>query len=140
MRFYPRWGAAVVVLAALALLGFPARATTLIREGLESLVIHNQDIVLGRVLETHSAWNPDHSFILTDVRVRPAQILKGSRLARDITFTVMGGTVGDLTTLIIGGPEIVPGSDYLFFLNREDLPGAPRRNTIRGLAQGAFDI
>jgi hypothetical protein len=140
MRSYHGVAGAALAMTALAMFWTPARATTLVRQGLESLVRENRDIVLGQVQEIHSAWNADHSFILTDVRVRPTQLLKGDRTSRDVTFTVMGGTVGDITTLIVGGPEIVPGSEYLFFLSREDLPGALGRSTIRGLMQGVFDV
>jgi hypothetical protein len=52
----------------------------------------------------------------------------------------MGGSVGDMTTLIVGGPELVPGSDYVLFLNREDLPGARQRLTVGSLVQGVFDV
>jgi hypothetical protein len=140
MRSYHGVASAALAMTVLALLWAPARATTLVRQGLESLVKENRDIVLGQVQEIHSAWNADHSFILTDVRVRPTRLLKGDRTSRDVTFTVMGGTVGDITTLIVGGPEIVPGSEYLFFLSHEDLPGASGRNTIRELMQGVFDV
>ena len=50
-----------------------------------------------------------------------------------------GGSVGDLTTLIIGNPELAPGSSYVLFLNDEDLPGG-KALTVRSLIQGAFDV
>jgi hypothetical protein len=127
--------------ALLVLSAVPASATTLVRQGLEGLVADNEAMVTGRVLDLHSYWNDDHSFILTDVRVRLERSGKMKNpFANDVTFTVLGGTVGDITTLIVGGPEIVPGSDYVLFLNREDLPGAPARLTIRDLSQGIFNI
>jgi hypothetical protein len=78
--------------------------------------------------------------IMTDITVRPSQVLKGERVVRDVTFTLLGGTVGDITTLIIGGPELVPGSEYVLFLNRERLHGDREALTVRGLVQGAFDV
>lgn len=123
-----------------ALAAVPAGATTLIRESLKGLTDQNQLIVYGRVLDIHSYWNADHSMILTDVRVHPNQILKGDRSAREISFTLLGGTVGDITTLIIGGPDLVPGSDYILFLNLEHLRGDLEVLTIRGLVQGAFEV
>jgi hypothetical protein len=129
---------ALVVLA--VPLATSAGATTLVRQGLETLAGQNAMIVQGRVLDIHSYWNDDRGFILTDVRLRPTQVLKGERPEGDITFTVMGGTVGDITTLVIGNPELVPGSHYVLFLNRESLPGAATRLTVRDLVQGAFDV
>jgi len=136
LRFVVR---AVLVLAAAALTAAPAAATTLIRQGLENLVRENESIVQGKVLDLHSYWNQDHNMILTDVRVRPSAGLKGVGRDRDVTFTLVGGTVGETTVLIVGGPELVPGSEYLLFLNREDLPGSPHSLTVRDLVQGVFE-
>lgn len=130
------------VLLALALTGLvaPASATTMIRQGLEALTTENQQVVYGRVLDIYSYWNAEHTMIMTDVRVQVAQMLKGDRAAREVTFTLLGGTVGDITTLIIGGPELTPGSDYVLFLNREAIHGNREVLTVRDLAQGAFEI
>src|SRR6185503_7065332 len=90
-----------LTLAAVALWVAPAPATTLVRQGLEKLVAENQHAMFGKVVELRSYWNDDHSFILTDVRFRPENVLKGGRQLDDVTVTLMGGTVDDLTTLII---------------------------------------
>lgn len=116
-----------------------AGATTLIRQGLDRLSSGNEMIVQGKVLGVHSYWNADRSFILTDVRLATARPLKGGP-AGEVTFTVPGGTVGDVTVLIVGGPELVPGADYLLFLSRDDLPGRRGPLTVRDLAQGVFDL
>src|SRR6185295_3296077 len=55
-------------------------------------------------------------------------------------ITVLGGTVGDITTLIPGGPEMEIGKSYVLFLNREELPGLRDALTIRELSQGIFDV
>lgn len=125
--------------ALLATMAIPARATTLMREGLDQLTAKNELVVQGRVLDTNSHWNDGHTLIFTDVKVRPSQVLKG-RQEGDVTFTVLGGTVGDVTTLIIGGAELLPGSDYVLFLSHADLPGAANRLTVRDHAQGAFNV
>ena len=122
------------------LAAIPVGATTLIRHGLDQLTADNESVVYGRVLDIHSHWNADHSMILTDVRVRASEVLKGDKESREVTFTLLGGTVGEITTLIIGGPELVPGSDYVLFLNREQLMGSHGVLTMRDLSQGAFEI
>ena len=140
MRLSPRIARFVLALGLTVLAATPAVATTLIRQGLDKLTAENEAVVYGRVLDIHSYWNAEHTMIMTDVRVRSSEVLKGDRAAREITFTLLGGTVGDITTLVIGGPDLVPGSDYILFLNREQLHGSRSVLTVRDLVQGAFDF
>lgn len=140
MRLSPHVTRCALALALTALVAIPAGATTLIRQSLDKLTAENQSVVHGRVLDIHSYWNADQSMIMTDVRVQVAQVLKGDPTAREITFTLLGGTVGEITTLIIGGPELVPGTDYVLFLNREALYGDREVLTMRDLCQGAFEV
>ena len=129
------------ILVQLALLAWsvPSNATTLLRKGLEQLASDNETIVQARVLEIHSYWNVAHSFILTDVTARPSRVLKGSA-GDDVVFTLMGGSVAGVTVLVLGGADLVPGSEYMLFLGRSDLPGAPRQLSVPDLSQGAFRI
>jgi len=140
MRLSPHVTRCALALALTAIAAIPAGATTLIRQGLDKLTAENQSVVHGKVLDIHSYWNADHSMILTDIRVLASTVLKGDPAAREVTFTVLGGTVGDVTTLIIGGPEFVPGSEYVLFLNRERLRDDLEALTVRDLSQGAFEI
>lgn len=114
-------------------------ATTLVRRSLDRLVAGSEAVVMARVVDLHSYWNDRHDFILTDVRLRVARVMKGDA-PDDLTLTVMGGHVGDVTVVVIGGAALEPGSDYVLFLGHEDLPGAPARMTVRDLVQGAFDV
>jgi hypothetical protein len=132
--------ARVAPVLAVAALAAPASATTLIRQGLDELVRGNATIVQGKVVDLHSYWNQDHTFILTDVRVRPVDGFKSWRSGKDVTFTILGGMVGDVTTMIVGGPVLVPGTEYLLFLNHEDLPGAAQALTVRDLVQGVYEV
>jgi hypothetical protein len=118
----------------------PAGATTLMRADLEKLAAENATVVIGDVVDSHSYWNADGSFILTDVQFAVSEVVKGRPQNREITITLMGGQVGDLTTLIIGGPQLIPGRSYVLFLNEEDLPGAKSALTVRDLVQGAFNL
>ena len=140
MRLSPHVARLVLALVLTVLAAIPAGATTLIRSGLDKLTSENETVVYGRVLDIHSYWNAEHTIIMSDVRVRASQVLKGDKTAREISFTLLGGTVGDITTLIIGGPELVPGSDYILFLNREQLYGERQVLTVRDLVQGAFEV
>ncbi|MCB1037888.1 MAG: hypothetical protein KDD47_28900, partial [Acidobacteria bacterium] len=115
------------------------QATTLIRMGLGELVTANETIVLGEVVDAESYWNAEGTFILTDVTFKAVETIRGSAPG-SLTVTLMGGTVGELTSLIIGGPELIPGRSYLLFLNPETLPGAEGVTTVRDLCQGAYDL
>jgi hypothetical protein len=129
----------VVAVAITASVAAPAGATTLVRQSLDELVAANGTVVIGEVLDATSYWNADKSFILTDVRVAVADAVKGSP-GSEVTVTLMGGKVGETTTLILGGAQLVPGSAYVLFLNQEDLPGVKGALTVRDHVQGAFDI
>ncbi|HSG39622.1 MAG TPA: hypothetical protein VLE27_08290 [Thermoanaerobaculia bacterium] len=118
----------------------PASATTLVRSDVDKLVADNGTIVVGEVLDATSYWNADGTFILTDVRVSVADVLKGRPDSNEFTVTLMGGQVGDLTTLIIGGAQLIPGRSYVMFLNKENLPGVQDVTTVRDHCQGVFDL
>jgi hypothetical protein len=117
-----------------------AHATTLIRMDLDRLVADNATVVVGRALDVKSYWNAEGTFMLSDVRFVADETLKGLPGNREFTFTVMGGTLGELSTIIVAGPEVLPGKSYVLFLNPEDLPGAPGVWTVRDLCQGIFDV
>jgi len=134
-----RWMCCLMALAVIAAVAAPASATTLMRESLDKLVASNRTVIVGEVLDIDSHWNDDGTFILTDVTVAVTDVLKGRLADREITVTLMGGRVGDTTTLIIGGAQLIPGNAYVLFLNEEDLPGK-RALTVRDLCQGAFDL
>jgi hypothetical protein len=129
----------IVLAVGFALAALPAGATTLVRRGLDALTHDSESVVHVRVLDLHSYWNADHSLILTDVRARSLATLKGDP-AESVEFTVLGGTVGALTTLIVGGPDLAPGEEYVVFLAHVDLPGAATRWSVRDLSQGVFDV
>jgi hypothetical protein len=117
----------------------PASATTLIRSGLDDLVAATGTIVVGEIVDGESYWSADGTFILTVLRVSTVEVLKGRPESRELTITTMGGTVGDTTPLLWGGPVLVPGRSYVLFLNQEELPGG-RALTVRDLVQGVFEL
>jgi hypothetical protein len=118
----------------------PSSASTLIRQSLNGLVAANPTVVIGEVLDAHSYWNDERTFILTDVRLKASDVLKGDTRDTDFTVTLMGGTVGDLTTLIVGGAELLPGKSYVLFLGDGDLPGVHGVRTVRDHSQGVFEV
>jgi hypothetical protein len=129
----------LLVLGAALTTAAPASATSLVRRGLDRLAHDSEVVVQATVLDIHSYWNSGHTFSLTDVHARPARTLKGAP-AQELEFTVMGGTVGGTTTLIVGGADLAPGADYVLFLAHAGMPGAPDRLTVRELCQGVFVV
>lgn len=132
-----RWGIILVLLAAFTA---PVSATVLVRMDLEKLTAGNELIVVGEVVDAYSYWNEEGSFILTDVQLIATEVLRGTVEQERITITLMGGTIGDLSTIIVGGAELEPGRSYVLFLNRESLPGVKSSLTVRDHCQGAFDL
>lgn len=137
MRF-KFFGGAVAVALALGLVS-PASGSTLVRASLDDLVAVNRLILVGEVVDAHSYWNSEGTFILTDVRIAPSSVLKGRAVESEVVVTIPGGSVGDLSTVIVGGAELLPARTYVLFLNEENLPGA-RALTVRDLCQGVFDF
>lgn len=131
-------GLALLALAVAAVTSVDA--TTLRRMGLDELSRTNEKAVVGRVIDATSYWNADASFIMTDVRFAVDRVVKGAVQDQEITITLMGGTVGDLTTLIVAGADLRRDGEYLLFLNTEDLPASPGALTVRDHCQGAFEI
>lgn len=126
--------------AVAAILATPAEALSLKRADLDNLVAGNSTIVLATVSGASAYPGAGTKFILTDFRLTTQQVLKGS-VAGTFSITMMGGTVGDYTTLIPGGALLVPGRTYLLFLRTEALPGTRGGvTTVAEHTQGVFDI
>lgn len=128
-------------LGALALATFAtsAGATTLLRAGVDALTASADTVVYGDVLGARSYWNGDHTFILTDVRVAPREVLKGAA-AGELTVTLMGGSVGDRTVMVVGGAALEPGQSYVLFVGAGALPGRAAVATVPAHAQGVFEV
>jgi hypothetical protein len=116
-----------------------AEASTLGRVGLDYLVAENETIVVGEAVAARSYWNPARTFILTDVQVSVSQTLKG-QAGDEITVTLPGGKVDELTSVVVGGAELVPGRTYVLFLDRVNLAGAMSVLMVHDHGQGAFDV
>lgn len=134
-----RWNQMALAWLATLLAMAPAGASTFPRVDLEYLVSENETIVVGEAVAARSYWNDDHSFILTDVTFVVAQTLKGE-MAKEIVVTVPGGTVGELTSAIVGGAELAPGRSYLLFLDRVNMLGVRDVLAVHDHGQGIFDV
>ena len=119
----------------------PAEASTFQRMSLEKLAATNSTIVVGEVVDSYSYWNADGTFILTDVVIeKEGQIAGPPSKEHSMVLTVMGGSVDDLTTVVLGGAELEVGKSYLLFVSKSDLPGVSQALTVRDHAQGVFEV
>jgi hypothetical protein len=116
-----------------------AGASSFVRVGLDYLVAANDTVVVGEVLEKHSYSN-ESGFILTDAKVAVAEVLKGNPHLREVTVTLPGGSIGEESTVVVGGAELAQGSSYVLFLRRGNLPGARGVLMVRDHSQGVFEI
>ena len=140
MRTRHRQALLVVLLASALAPGVDLLASTFARSNLEGLVRTNSTVVVAEVLGADSFWNEDADFILTQVRLRVFEAVKGSDHDTEMVVTLPGGTIGDLSMILVGGARLEAGSSYLLFIGEEDLPGATGVNTIRDHSQGVFRI
>ena len=129
----------VGALALAVILAPPSGALSLKRADLDNLVAGNSVIVVASVDGASSYHGSGTKFILTDFRLTVQQVLKGS-VSGTFPITMMGGTVGDYTTLIPGGAILIPGRTYVLFLRSEALPGTRGVTTVAEHTQGVFDI
>lgn len=125
---------AIPGLALLLALASPARATQMEHLDTKTLVLGSNDIVVAEVESVTPRWNTARTRIVTDVRVRVRESLKGG--AERITLTQLGGEVNGVRYNVPGCPVFTPGEEALLFVWR-DARGTAQ---VNGLAQGKFDI
>ncbi|MGH9794490.1 MAG: hypothetical protein ACRD5G_06940 [Candidatus Acidiferrales bacterium] len=124
--------------AALVLLAASAWATTAVRLSKSDLTAEADLIVIGRGVESRSAWVG--RVLVTQVTVSVTESLKGS--ARDtITVVLPGGIDANrkfpISMSYPGAPAIRSDEDVFLFLGRDDeLNGY----TVLGFSQGKFSI
>ena len=115
-----RLAKAAVVVACALLAGVAAvRATQVIPLTDQQLVARSQLIIEGRVTGVSSAWNAGQTQIHTTVEIAVQEVLKGSlvRGHQTVTLRMLGGTVGDMTMLIVDAPRFFQGDELLLMLH-----------------------
>jgi hypothetical protein len=112
-----------------------ARATSIVPLDLAELTRASDRIVYGTVLGSSSRWNEDRTLIVTDVRIRVVEDLKG-RAPREITVTQPGGTVGKLMVEVPGAAAYRPGEEVVLFL----APERDGRTYVNGLDRGRYPV
>jgi hypothetical protein len=102
-----------------------------------SLASGADDIVIGDVLSVSSAWNADHTHIVTTAQVSVNETLKGDLNTKQVlAITSEGGIVGDTEEWVEDQPFFIPGSQVAIFLEK----GSGTNYSVYGLYQGVIPI
>jgi hypothetical protein len=128
----------VVAVAALALVGAQvAMATTVQKLSLQELTKKSNSIVMARVDDAYSSWDAAHKEIYTFFTLRVIQPVKGNKGETTITLRQIGGTVGNIASIVPGMPSFKKGEEVVVFLTQKDGAGYP---WVMGLQQGKYSI
>jgi hypothetical protein len=105
------------------LLGFLAAASPvwaaqpLAAPSIEQLARQADIVVIGEVISATGEWTAGRASIQTRVSLAVAEALKGT-VPVPLTFTHLGGRVGDEASAVGGTPQFDPGERVLVFLSR----------------------
>lgn len=128
----------VVALAALALAVTQAAfATTVQKLSLQELTKRSDSIVMARVDDAVASWDAGHKEIYTYITLSILQPVKGDKGATTITLRQLGGTVGNIASVVPGMPSFKKGEEVVVFLTQKDTAGYP---WVMGLEQGKYTV
>ena len=112
-----------------------AIATTVVEMPLRDMVSMAPSIVVGTVESSASRWNEDRSLIVTDVRIRVTDVIKGQNVG-EIVVTQPGGKVGKLRVDVDGAVAYRTGQETVLFL----APDSRGNQQVLGVFRGRFDV
>ncbi len=122
----------------LLFVGSTSFGSSIVQLSLPDIADHSGQVVRGKVASLESYWTTAYGprTIETKVTLDQVSYFKGQRSkATQFTYTVPGGTVGDMTMRIAGAPEFKQGEEWVLFL----LPEWKSFPTV-GLHQGAYQL
>ena len=141
-----RW-AATLAFAGIALLGVNlANATTVQKMTVRDLAKKSETIVLARVEDESARQEAGSKEIYTYITLRVLDGVKGSKANENskkpnadefITIRQLGGTVGNLISVVPGMPTFRKGEEVVVFLSAKDQAGYP---WVMGLQQGKYTV
>jgi hypothetical protein len=128
----------VVAIAALALaIAQAAFATSVLKLSLQDLTKKSDSIVMARVDDAVASWDAGHKEIYTYITLSVLQPVKGNKGATTITLRQLGGTVGNIASVVPGMPSFKKGEEVVVFLTQKDAAGYP---WVMGLEQGKYSV
>lgn len=129
--------------ALLGLLGaggaWTAQATQSVEMTEEQAIRRSARVMHGTVEGVRSFWNPQGTQIWTAVDLRVHEYWKGWQATDRVTIHHLGGTVGDLTFVIVDQPEFQVGEEVVVLLERLEGAVLPYTGMSRGKRTVDFD-
>jgi hypothetical protein len=113
-----------------------AVATTVQKMSLRDLAKKSDAIVLASV-EDQSARYDSRKEIFTYITLRVLEPVKGPKKGDVITIRELGGTVGNIASIVPGTPSFKVGEEVVIFLTGKDTAGYP---WVMGLEQGKYSV
>lgn len=137
LRNLVKEGAAAALLAfcALAASYGAARATVVRYMPLEEQVSTARVIALARAVDQRSFWDSGQNFIWTETTFEVQEGVKGAG-GGTVTLRQLGGRVGEIAQAVAGTPQVVPGRQYIIFLE----PRKDGSNRVVGFSQGCYPV
>jgi hypothetical protein len=128
---------AIAASACLALLTFPARATSVLAPRFEALVDRADLIFAGRVTSQHSEWRSlnGQKAIVTLVSFSVERTHKG-RADSAVTLQFLGGRVGQVTMDVAEMPQFKTGERVVLFVEDNGNAASP----VIGFFYGRFSL
>ena len=115
----------VLTIAAFTGIAMPWAMASLVRAmDLAALTTEADQIVVGEVLSSASAWDGGHRNIYSAIEIGVQESWKGVLPASGkIRIRQLGGTVGQVEMTVLGMPRFAPGERALVFLRHEQVVG-----------------
>lgn len=123
---------------ALMLIAPVSSALSVRQFGIEQILSGSPMVVEGRVTHIDVTRMPDRpSFLMTHVTMELLDVIKGGNLPKTITFSMLGGTLGDYTFGVAGYRTPALGESGIYFMTES---GANHAQPFYGWSQGRFQI
>jgi hypothetical protein len=104
---------------------------------IERLTQHAQVIVVGRCTAIRSSWNAPGTQISTYATYDVEDAVKGATPGPHLVVKALGGTVGNISQMVVDGARFDVGARDVLFLVESDEPGALH---IFGLGLGQWRV
>jgi hypothetical protein len=128
----------LLVVAVVALLASQAAfATTVQKLSLQALTKRSDSIVMAKVNDVTSSWDAAHKEIYTTISLQILNPVKGRKGESTVTLRQIGGTVGNIASIVPGMPSFRVGEEVVLFLTQKDAAGYP---WVMGLQQGKYSV
>jgi flavin-binding protein dodecin len=129
---------ASVTFAGIALLGTSlASATTVQKFTMQELSKKSDSIVMAKVEDQSSRQDAGNKEIYTYITLSVLESVKGAKGEKTMTIRQLGGSVGNLISVVPGMPNFKNGEEVVLFLSAKDREGYP---WVMGLQQGKYSI